>query len=60
MSELSDRVARLEEAAKHVATKADIAKIEGQLDILIWAIPLVVAVVTLLVQYYGPHRKHNA
>ena len=64
MSELSDRVSRLEGSYEHVATKADIAElkaeiasIDGQLDILIWAIPLTVAVVTLLVQWLGPHRK---
>ena len=60
MSELSDRVSRLEGSYEHVAKKTDIAElkaeiasIDGQLDILIWAIPLTVAVVTLLVQWLG-------
>ena len=68
MAEINERVAALEEGHKHLATKADlealkgdlakeIAHIDGQLEILVWAVPLTVAVVSLLVQYFGPRRN---
>ena len=67
MAELSERLARLEGVQEHLATKADlaqlrveIASIDGQLETLIWAIPLTVAVVTAILQYFVPHRKTSA
>lgn len=67
MAELSERLAKLEGAQEHLATKADLAQlrverasIDGQLETLIWAIPLTVAVVTALSQYFVPYRKTSA
>ena len=84
MSDLSDRVGRIEGELNHLATKSDlvqvearmkaelaevkaelaevktellvqIASIEGQLSILIWAIPIAVAIVSLLMQWAAPY-----
>ena len=77
MSDLSDRVGRIEGELNHLATKSDlveveagmkaelaevktellvqIASIEGQLSILIWAIPITVAIVSLLMQWAAPY-----
>ena len=66
MSDLSDRVGRIEGELNHLATKSDIAEaksellvqiasIEGQLSILIWAVPVFVAIVSLIVQWAAPH-----
>lgn len=66
MSDLSDRVGRIEGELNHLATKSDIAEaksellvqiasIEGQLSILIWAIPVFVAIASLLVQWAAPY-----
>ena len=70
MGETKERVAALEEGYKHLATKLDLitlkgqleaqmAHIEGQLDILIWALPLAVAIVTGIVQWAIPSRKSS-
>ena len=70
MSDLSDRVGRIEGELNHLATKSElvqveaevkaellvqIASIEGQLSILIWAIPIAVAIVSLLMQWAAPY-----
>ena len=67
MSEVSERLARLEGAQDHLATKADlaglsvdIAHINGQLETLTWAIPLAVAVVVALLHYFVPTRKPSS
>ena len=70
MTDLKERVARLEGANEHLATKADIAElkgelmiqiaaIEGQLETLLWAMPIAVAIVSLLVQWLASYfPKH--
>ena len=59
MSDLSDRVGRIEGVLNHLATQSDIAEAKSELLVqiasLIWAIPVFVAIASLLVQWAAPY-----
>ena len=50
---IDEKVARLEGAYEHLATKADIAELKGQMRVLIVTMTSVLAILNILLRFIG-------